>query len=302
MRVQVAVVDQSLDDECRTTMYEASQGTGTAMRILVLVATLVSVQCGCSGRGDTGGAAAPAAGGPADEIMRATISRYATCSSYEDTGEYIRVAQESQLLPKREIHFRTLFERRTGGFAFTFADADGTSGAIWRRTADPVRWWWSLHPQVLEASNISYPLATFTGITGGVASEIPPLLLQIPLRTDAQTFYRESDETVQGVPCYILLSRRDGEETRFWIEKSTHSVRRVRIRSIMDLRRAIRDGTLAERVPEQMRRSMEASIPFQVEETIDYNSVFDRPMAPATFEQPPRPSEVRTLPMSPEWR
>lgn len=225
----------------------------------------------------------------AENIVQTMVDKYAACRSYEDSGEVVSVIN-GRNKSERRLKFRTMFDRATGGFVFTFADADGTRGTIWRRPSDPVRSWWTVHPEVVEVPNISIALAQFTAISGGAASEIPSLIFRISTATNsARNFYRDPDESVRGVPCYKIVSSRGSDTSTLWIDKDSLVIRRTEFRSFIDPSGRVRDEGAAVGSAEDERQAFDLSSVYEIIDTTEYAPVFDRQLDKMKFDSKPHP-------------
>lgn len=227
-------------------------------------------QCGCVGNVAAVESRNAPAHEPADEILRAANDRYATCDSYEDTGELVGAVRES--VTPRRIRFYTVFDRASGGFVFNFADADGMRGIIWRSSTGTTKWSRTGHPEMTEVPEVGYALAGFTGIARGIASRVPTLLLRIPTSAnDGRGFHREADENIHEASCYKLVRHVGEDEFVLWIDKKSMAVRRTLHRKRIDAGIPPETGLLG------------ADPPYRSSTTIDYRPIFDRPIDVSRF-------------------
>lgn len=114
------------------------------------------------------------------------LSRYASCSTYEDRGVSVTTfTPEDGGRPRRlEIAFETAFDRARDAFRFEY-EARGLStqkrGIVWRSGPGPARSWWSHSPATAEGDLSALLLSVHAGTSGGTSQMIPALLLGRPL-------------------------------------------------------------------------------------------------------------------------
>jgi hypothetical protein len=183
------------------------------------------------------------AGSDGQDVLRATVEKYATIASYSDTGQVsTRLAATGTV---HRITFATLYQRPSL-FRFTFfrphphpplgqlvsehaVGHDGTVGYCITRRPDGT---------VTRRSPISLgdAIARVTGISAGSAHTIGRLLLpevQGQCLLDLQDAQRREDVVINGRSCHLIMAGGTGghRQQEFWIEKDSWLLRKRITRS-----------------------------------------------------------------------
>lgn len=174
------------------------------------------------------GTAAFAAQPDATELLQRVCARYASATTYRDTGVVRRKG-------RADLSFSTLYDRGRLRFEYTATFPPGT---LYRqkmigddRGAVVFTWLDEKAPQPPEPiATLEVAVARLTGVSSGAAHRVPILLLpqlggwswiqlQDPVLLD--------DGVVEGHPCYVLEGRHvKGDRERLFIDKASLLVRR----------------------------------------------------------------------------
>jgi hypothetical protein len=117
----------------------------------------------------------------AAEILERMIASYASCKTYQDSGE-VTTAFSGSGPSFRDIKpFSTAFVR-PARFRFEFSSAFLPFDNHWRRYlvwADgaKTRTWWDVKPGIVESPSLELALAGATGVSGGSAQRVPAMLM-----------------------------------------------------------------------------------------------------------------------------
>lgn len=178
----------------------------------------------------------------ASEIIERVKARYAGCRSYEDTGEQTTHFEFVQPDATHQSHtgrmkFRTAYERG-GRFIFDFSRAllsepepEWPRSVVWG-DGTRVRQYSSIpSPWEPKDDDLDHALAGFTGVSGGVASTIPPLLFGKPnarIGTLGTAAVWPAIEC-EGAMCIGLGAAWPTRNTKcvVWIDETAHLVRKV---------------------------------------------------------------------------
>jgi hypothetical protein len=164
------------------------------------------------------------------ELLRRTVEVYASAQSYVDRGvvtttTFIRADErEVQRRP-----FRTAFAR-PHRFRYEFTDESmGSRLVIWH-DSPPAQVFWTINGK-LEAMELGMALAGATGVSGGSASTIPSMLLDLSARfrglPDLEDPAHAGKDVVDGVPCLIIKGRRADELETVFVGADDLLVRRI---------------------------------------------------------------------------
>ncbi|MEQ1735725.1 MAG: hypothetical protein ABL886_04915 [Rhodoglobus sp.] len=245
----------------------------------------------------------------AADILAKCAEAYASCRTYEDSGEVhsviIRGPKSSERHTQRQ-RFRTAFER-PDRFLFDYREMsigpeEEWPGGLACSSDGRLRFWCSYEASV-PPSDLDHALAALTGISCGTASFIPKLLgvgsARGPL-PEASTSELLGEVSLEGLACYRIRGKRWADRTvDLWIECATGLVRRAVSSEEFNAesRRRMRETMVRhlEAMPEDdphramMQLAMEdlgkqQSMDFATETTIAFQPFTDRPINPAVFE------------------
>jgi hypothetical protein len=228
--------------------------------------------------------ARPPATQPADAetMLRAAEKRYSAAKTYRDQGS-VRV---KMILKSRNIEderpFSTAFER-DGRFRWEFRSSAIPGGkpvqqyALWSRDQKAFESWWDVTRQHQRQNSIDMALAGPTGISGGSATAIIPLLRSTQWggkRTSLKAPSVKGAEKIQGVDCTIIEGLdQTGASVRLWLD-STFAIRQIfESREIDPAKLPKPEGGPAEPAQEK----------FTTETTIVIQPTFDAPIPDKEF-------------------
>jgi hypothetical protein len=187
----------------------------------------------------------------ATTILRSMADRYAKAATYEDRGSSTVATNTVDGTHSRRSQtvFETAFDRKTGGFLFDYRVTHDrflpqSRGIIWRHGPGHARVFWTVRAAVDEQP-IELALAGQTGVSGGVAWNVPSMLLGLGNEWDQSVAFRiERIESIRGVSCFKLAAHErkhhgassgiPGVDERYsvlWIGRQDHSLRRLFVRS-----------------------------------------------------------------------
>jgi hypothetical protein len=187
-------------------------------------------------------------GPEAGEILKKVLSTYVGCKSYRDEGavanEFTTPDGKAEKPP--ESTFTTAFIR-PDRLKLDFRHNDGGTAkrsVIWT-LKDGARSWWDLDNKVEKAESLDFALGARAGVTMGVSTEIPTLLLASPKADRPAPFSqlkklkRLDDGKINGVDCYKIEGRLEAFNFRtgqpfetvylYTVERPTSVIRQVRI-------------------------------------------------------------------------
>lgn len=134
---------------------------------------------------------------------------YQSCRTYEDSGEVVTISHSAHGKRGRRLPFQTAFIR-PDRFRYEFHDqendlSDRKVYVVWSG-GGVTRSWWSLRPGIQTFDSVLNALAGPTGVSGGSAYDVPPLLMGSTLEQtwlvrefgDAE---EEGREEVDGIEC-----------------------------------------------------------------------------------------------------
>jgi hypothetical protein len=256
-------------------------------RFASLVVALATVMLGCARQ-------SARTASPLPSPLAAMAERYATCSSYEDSGTLIdiRIDRDGSRHFARRLTFSTVFDRATGAFAFRYSIDERPRGALWRSSMGPAHLWAAYYPDKMEV-DISRGIAALTGVSSGTSYEVSTRLLGLRNVMDKQHFHLEREEAIQGLLCVKLVT--DDGNLALWIAKNERTLQRVFNRVRLDPRDLLADPRIASHLGSDERKRIEASLPFTSEKTIEYKPVLDHIIDASRFDfTPPVMSTTRS--------
>ena len=182
--------------------------------------------------------AQPRAGLSAREILDKTVSVYASCSSYADTGEVKDVFLKTQRQVLRP--FSTAFVRPSQ-FRFEFEDNNGLRSdyVVWQ-SGPSVRNWWSVKPEIRSFETLALALASATGVSGGSAVQVPSMLFgdlhDSHLIQTLSELVLTGEEKIGERPAYKIkgMAGQDHEMTIWIDEESFLLLKTLEIRQLVN--------------------------------------------------------------------
>jgi hypothetical protein len=225
-------------------------------------------------------AAQPAAKLTAAELIEKVKAKYSGAKTYRDEGVLTATYQTAPRHTETKP-FSTAFERN-GGFLWEFRAA-ATPGAkptskyvVWSKNQKQFASWWTVKGKQDSFTTFDMAMAGPTGISGGSATAVVPLLRGIRV-TDFGSLRSpelKGQEKIDGINCQILTGKSgfsDGEET-YWIDADS-AIRKIRRVETIDPTKAPGpDGKPG------------VGAKFTVDTVITFQPEFDVKMEPKAFE------------------
>lgn len=217
----------------------------------------------------------------ASDLLRAVKSKYAAAESYQDTGVVHMVAKAPASV-RQTLPFATAFERG-GRFRWEFRSRPLLgAGAeqryvVWSKDQKSFESYWDVTKQRAKFDSFGMAMAGPTGVSGGSASAVIPILrgagegwvLEVSNPED------RGSEVVDGVPCRKIGGPTpQADEVTLWIDKDL-LIRRVLIIRTVD------PAKLTDSNGRQLQGEK-----FVAETTIDISPTFDQAVDDAAFEGP----------------
>lgn len=182
----------------------------------------------------------------AAEIIERVKARYASCRSYEDTGQQsTRFTHEGSGSAPRfrttKKKFRTAFVR-PDLFFFEFREVGLGPESEWEygvvcATPSGTQRWWSLRSPHDKPGDLSNELGAFAGVSRGTSVVVPSSLIPT-LRTasplpDPETATLLDDMDLDGVRCHRIEGKNHPMRLAkiAWVEAETYDLRRTDERS-----------------------------------------------------------------------
>lgn len=162
----------------------------------------------------------------AQQIVGQMMAAYASCQSYQDTGEVRTVYQDANR-PRTVVQpFSTAFVR-SAGFRYEFrsrrGEAEWDQYIIWKQ-GEEVKSWWSLRPNVITDRSFSMSISGATGVSGKSSLTVPGMLMPDELRAgpikDLTNLQSLGEETLGTRAAYKVEGKDSlGRPTTIWIDK-----------------------------------------------------------------------------------
>ena len=167
-------------------------------------------------------------------IMKRMAQRYASCSSYQDTGVVQTTHNEANSARIERMPFKTYFARPRF-FRFEWIDyfhwKDGRKSIVWCDGKDTYSYW---EPDRYEKEEyLGLGIAGATGISRGAAHTIPRLLMADEVSgfalTELTNLSLVGEELFEGVLCYRINGKHPfGDIYELWIGKRDYLLRKLR--------------------------------------------------------------------------
>ncbi len=157
-----------------------------------------------------------------DEILQKLLTRYASCSSYRDSGR-VQGSEQGQTT------FRTFFLRpHKFRFEWTYVEPPLGYSFIW---CDGNKVFSFNLGEKKEENSLSNAIAAATGVLQGTAHTIPTLLLpELDASFNSLTlpklgpYQLANEEEISGKHAFRIFSEKENERIDLWIEKSTFAL------------------------------------------------------------------------------
>lgn len=171
---------------------------------------------------------------PADVTSEGVLAKmrevYAGCDTYEDEGVVTRIFLNRAVPRITQLPFKTSFVREKQRLRYEFRDGPNRY-VVWG-DENGARSWWTIQPDVKAFATIEEALGGPSGVSGGSATMIPPLLMP-EIRWGAVLAIVENAE-VKGVErvgdraCYrVEAEYLGGMRITLWVDTETHLLRRT---------------------------------------------------------------------------
>ncbi len=226
----------------------------------------------------------------AESTLRSAEKRYSAAKTYQDEGVvHIKMITKSRTI-EEERPFSTAFER-DGRFRWEFRSTVMPGGkgptlqyVVWSRDQNTFDSWWGVTKKHEQHNSIDTALAGPTGVSGGSATAIIPMLRDMRWGGKCANVKNPTVKgtgQIQGVDCTIIEGNDvTGEPVRLWLD-SSFAVRQI------FTSREIDPGKMPKRDDEPADVKVEK---FVAETTITIKPTFDASIADKEFEFNP-PSE-----------
>lgn len=210
----------------------------------------------------------------AAEKLKAAAKRYSDAKTYKDSGEvHIKfVTAQGNRTDRRP--FSTAFERG-GRFKWEFRSSAVPGGkpsaryVVWSSDQKSYRSWWDVTKQSDSFEELDSAMAGPTGVSGGSATAIIPLLrpdMRWGIKTTQLDGAKEAGtEIIDDAECVVIEGTRpiSKDKVRLWLD-STMAIRKIVENAEIDPSK-IPGGSGGEK--------------FTTETTITFKPVFDQPVA-----------------------
>lgn len=218
----------------------------------------------------------------AQELLKATATKYALAKTYQDEGVVAIVLDTEGDAFKDRKPFSTAFER-DGRFRWEFKSSVQVGGkldqryVVWSKDGKSFKSTWTIQPGKLsEFESIVSAMAGPTGVSSGSATVVIPLLqpgfnvrYQTTDLTDAAL---RGSEMVDGVECTIVHGKQaiDDADVTLWID-GDHAIRKLRALSTVNPASTPAGSPSTEKA-------------FKVEKVITIKPLFDAEIPDAAFQ------------------
>ena len=179
----------------------------------------------------------------AQEIVKKSLGAYATLSSYSDSGQ-TKIEQGKQIETidfsirlQRPNFYRIEWSQAKVAGKFnkdsTFT-SNSSKGIVWS-SGDGDFFVTDQSVERAKLKDMRTALGYVIGVSGNASTVVPGLFFDLKrpeygersLDAGNATLERQKDETVDGVDCHVVSSRRSGSKT-LWIGKQDHLVRKIK--------------------------------------------------------------------------
>jgi hypothetical protein len=162
-----------------------------------------------------------------EQIVKQMLNVYASCLSYEDTGEVKTVFIESTRKRRVVKPFTTAFVRPLD-FRYEFKDRMGEDWKVYivSKRGTVIQSWWTIRPTVMTFEELSLALSGAVGVSGGSAATVPFMLMpDLHMRSrlgNLRNLKLAGEEMLDGKAAYKIEGQDYRERTvTFWIDKSS---------------------------------------------------------------------------------
>ena len=177
----------------------------------------------------TGRAADSPTGPTAADIVKLSLVKYASLTSYSDEG--VTVATLGTTIASSYTF--TIKLARTNLYQVVWRLPDEvytTKGVVWS-AGDGNFLWMGKGSQPQKYRDREMAIASATGISGGAAASVPATFFNMPwgglLRAHQTDFTRTADDKVGDVDCYVLTYSAKGRGTTVWIGKQDQLMHQI---------------------------------------------------------------------------
>ncbi|MDR3460180.1 MAG: hypothetical protein P4N60_22360 [Verrucomicrobiae bacterium] len=225
------------------------------------------------------------AGPSAADIVKQSLAKYASLTSYSDEG--VTVSTLGPTIAKS--HIFTLKLGRTNLYQVVWRQAGEISGAAWSAgTGDYL--WMGRGFDLQKCKDRETALASATGVSGGVAANLPGAFFNLSwgglLRAHQTDFTRAPDDKVGEVDCFVLTHAADGRANTVWIGKQDWLIHQIENDTSSKAVRAALEAQAAKNP--QIRAMLDSSDPqvSQDVKTIEThrNIVINPPLTPGNLD------------------
>jgi outer membrane lipoprotein-sorting protein len=160
------------------------------------------------------------------QIVDQMVSTYASCKTYQDTGEVRTTILDEKGKRTALMPFSTAFVR-PANFRFEFRSRRGETEwdryILWKQD-DSVKSWWSIRPGIITDRSFSMSVSGATTISNKASLTVPSMLIPEELRANpikALTGLNLVGEEKIGAQTVYKLEGQDfrGNTTTIWIDK-----------------------------------------------------------------------------------
>jgi outer membrane lipoprotein-sorting protein len=183
----------------------------------------------------------------ATQIMKQVVETYHSLSTYSDKGVSIDNVTGTNGAYEIRVDFETLFKRpRKLRFAWTlqYSYAPGKrQNVIWSDGETVWSSYFFRRNEPSRAENLGSAVAGAIAVSQTTAHTITRLLSdEIPgIRLDELADLKVlGDDTADGVECFVLVGSYSSGESRVWVGRQDHLIRRIEDRSKFGTRKEVR--------------------------------------------------------------
>ena len=223
--------------------------------------------------------------GPAADIVKQSLAKYASLTSYSDEGA--TVSTLGKTIAKSYLF--TLKLARTNLYQVVWRQAGEISGATWSAGNGDFLWMGTGF-ELKKCKDRENALARATGVSGGVAANLPGTFFNMSwgglLRAHQADFTRAPDDKVNDVDCFVLTHEANGRTNTVWIGKQDFLIHQIETDTSAKVVRAALEAQ-AQKNPE-IRALLDSNDP-QVSEDVKSiethrNIVINPPLQPANLD------------------